>query len=109
GVAGSDAVIENETAVAQQRTQPREIDRQVLQADVFKHADTGNLVEAALFRHVAIILQPDFAAAFESLLPDLATDVVVLVLRQRDAHRAGTELLDRAEDQRAPAASDIEQ
>jgi len=40
------------------------------QAHVLEHADARDLVEHALTRDIAIVLQAHLAAAFEPLLPD---------------------------------------
>jgi hypothetical protein len=76
---------------------------------VLDHPDPRNLVEGALVAEVAIVLQPDLAAVRDALLADLLLRILVLVAGQRDAQRARAEFFDRPEDERAPAAPDVEQ
>src|SRR6266852_3412524 len=108
GVARSDAVIHDEAAFGQQRADFREIGREMTQADMLEHADARDLVEDALARNIAVVLQAHLAAALEPLLPNPLRGEFVLVSAERDARGPGTVFLGRAQDERAPAAADVQ-
>src|SRR5438552_2106582 len=79
------------------------------QADVLEHADARDLVEDALARNIAIVLQAHLAAALESLLPDPSRGEFVLIPAERDARRPGAILLGCSQNERAPATADIQE
>src|SRR5712692_6002076 len=108
GVARSDAVIHDEPAFGQQRADFREISLEMAQAHMLEHADARDLVEDALARNIAIVLQAHLAAALEPLFPDPPRGEFMLIPAERDAGRPGTVFLGRAQDERAPAAADVQ-
>src|SRR5882762_8791873 len=108
GIAGRDAMIHDEPALGEQRPDFREISLEMAQAHVLEHADARDLVEDALARNIAVVLQAHLAAALEPLLPDPLRGEFVLVPAERDARRPGAEFLGRAQNQRAPAAADVQ-
>src|SRR6202044_3777681 len=59
--------------------------------------------------NVAIILQPDFNLALEPGVLHALGSEIELVLRKRHAHALRAEFLSCSQDERAPAAADIEQ
>ena len=70
-IRAGDAVVHYQAIIGEQRIDMRKVHRQILQADMFEHADAGDPVERA--GDVAIILQPDFnpvaqAGFFDALL-----------------------------------------
>src|SRR5207245_11170812 len=103
GIAGGDAVIHDEPALGEQRPDFREISLEMAQAHVLEHADARDLVEHALARNIAVVLQAHLAAALEPLLPASLRCEFVLVPAERDARRAGAVVLGRAHNQLAPA------
>src|SRR5713101_48741 len=109
GIARRDAVIHDEPALGEQRPDFREISLEMAQADVLEHADARDLVEDALARNIAIVLQAHLAAALEPLLPDPLRCEFVLIPAERDARRPGAVFLGRAQNQCAPAAADVQE
>src|SRR2546426_11089105 len=93
GIARGDAVIHDEPALGQQRADFREISLEMAQTHMLEHADARDLVEDALARNIAIVLQAHLAAALESLLPDPSRGEFVLIPAERDARRPGAILL----------------
>src|SRR2546425_9631413 len=108
GVARSDAVVHDEATLREQRSDLREISLEMAQADVLEHAYARDLVEDAFAGDIAVVFQADFAAVPEALLPDPLRNELVLVAAERNAGRAGAVFFRRAQDERAPAASDVE-
>ena len=76
---------------------------------MLEHADRTHLVEAALARNVAIILQADLDPVLQAGGPDALAREFVLVGRQRHADHAGAVVARRVDRERAPAAADVEQ
>src|SRR6266571_6412781 len=108
GVGRSDAVIHDEPAFGQQRADFREISLEMAQAHMLEHPDARDLVEDALARNVAIVLQAHLAAALEPLLPNPPRGEFVLVPAEGDARGPGSVFLGRAQHERTPAAADVE-
>src|SRR6266849_10822471 len=108
GIARRDAVIHDEPALGQQRSDFREISLEMEQADMLEHADARDLVENALARNIAVVLQANLAAALEPLFPDPPRGEFVLIPAEGDARCPGAILLGRAQDERTPAAADVQ-
>src|SRR5258706_131947 len=108
GIARGDAVIHDDPALGEQRADFREIGLEMAQAHMLEHADARDLVECALARNIAVVLQAHLAAALESLFLDPLRGEFVLIPAERDPRRPGAVLLGRAQDQRAPAAADVQ-
>lgn len=102
-----DPVIHRDAVVGQQLADAREIERQVLAADVLEHPDARDAVELAF--DLAIILQTNLDPVFEPRGLHAGGREVELVLRQRHAETRRAELLCGAQHERAPAAADVEQ
>src|SRR5882762_1564044 len=109
GIAGRDAVIHDEPARGQQRADFREISLEMAQAHMLEHADARDLVEDALARNIAVVLQAHLAAALEPLLQDPLRGEFVLVPAERDARRPGAILLGCSQNERDPATADIQE
>ena len=80
---------------------------QVLQAHVLEHAHAGDAVELA--RHVAVVLQADLDQVRQAGRRHALARQRILVFRQGHAHAAGAILLCGTDDERTPAAADVEQ
>ena len=75
---------------------------------MFDHADADDLIER-LAAQVAVVAQFDAHLVADAGLGDAALRFFVLAPAQRNAERLRAELLRGANDQRAPAATDVEQ
>src|SRR6267378_4952357 len=109
GIAGRDAVIHDQPALGEQRADFGEIGLEMAQAHMLEHADARDPVENALARNIAVVLQAHLAAALEPFLPNPLRGEFILVPAERDARRAGAVFLGRAQNQRAPAAADVQE
>src|SRR5699024_6630508 len=76
---------------------------------VLEHAHARDLVERLAAGQIGVVAQLDANAIGEPARRDLALHVLELVARQRDAGRLYAVVLGRPEDQRTPAAADVEE
>src|SRR5215471_10001593 len=108
GIARGDAVVQYQPVLGEQRADFLEVTLQMPESDVLEHADARDLVVDPLTRDFAVVLEPHFAAALQSLLADAPGRELELIVAERHAGRACPELLRRAHDERAPAAANVE-
>ena len=78
-------------------------------ADMPEHADAGDLVVRGVRRQIGVVEQLHPYAPAQAQLGDLGVDIVVLILRERDAGRVDAIVLCGPEDQSAPTASNIQE
>ena len=104
-----DAVVEHQPAGLEDAPDLAEVARVVGDAYVLEHSDAGDLVEKPVFGQVEVIEQLHAHAVAETELGDFRLDVIVLILRQRDAECVDAVALRGAKDQRTPAAADVEE
>src|SRR5690554_2591912 len=106
GTAG-DAVIEEDAPVRQQIADLAEIGGITGDADMLVHADAGDLVPAAL--QIAVVLQLDGHAVLQSERCNLVLCKFELLLGQGHTVGFRAVVLRRMTQQRAPAATDVEE
>ena len=85
---------------------------EIVPADMFKHADTGNFVESALsqsLRRVAIIQQEYLDLSFKACRLDTLLGQCKLIVRERDSDRMDPVTPGGMNNQPAPAAADVEE
>src|SRR5438105_4559421 len=104
-----DAVIENPSSRLEGAVYFPEVAREIMLADMLEHADAGDLVVRGVSRQIGVIEQLHPYAAAQAQLGDLRADVVVLILRERNAGRVDAVLLCGPEDQPAPTAPNIDE
>ena len=104
-----DAVVENPSSGLEGPVYFPEVAREIMLADMLEHADAGDLVVRGVGRQIVVIEQLHAHAPGQAQLRDLGADVVVLILRERNAGRVDAVVLSGPEDQPAPTASDIEE
>ncbi len=102
-----DPVVHRDAVVGEQVMDAREVERQVLAADVLEHPDARDAVELAF--DLAVILQTNLDPVFQPRGLYTRGRQVELVLRQRHAETRRAELLRGAQHERTPAAADVEQ
>lgn len=102
-----DAVVHRDAVVDEQLAHAREVERQILAADVLEHPDARDAVELPV--DFAIVLQADLDLVLEAGGLHARGGEIELVLRQRHAETRRAELLRGAQHERAPAAADVEQ
>jgi hypothetical protein len=107
GAYRGDAMIQGQAIRGEQIQYLSEIARQPFDANMFKHADTGDPVEAA--GEVAIIHQADFHPVLQACQAYPPCGFGILLLGQGDAQAFDIELTRRADEQRTPAAADVQQ
>src|SRR5437660_10508685 len=103
-----DAMVEHQPAGLEDAPDLAEVARVVGDAYMLEHADAGDLVEKPIFGQVEVVEQLHVHAVAETELGDFRLDVIVLILRQRDAECVDAVALRGAKDQRTPAAADVE-
>ena len=108
GVQAGDAVVEEQPAGTQQRVHGARIGVELLAADVLVHADAGDLVERAV-GDLAVVADADLDAVGEAGGLDPLACELGLGLRERDADAVHAVVLGGVDQQRAPAAADVEQ
>ncbi len=104
-----DAVVQHEPARRQDPPDLAEILGKPRNPYMLEHADARDLVVERVLRQVEIVAQLDAHAATESACGDLAFHVLELVARQRDPGRVDAVHFGRPEQQRSPAAADVEE
>src|SRR6202158_2090612 len=104
-----DAVVENPSSGLEGAVYFPEVAREIMLADMLEHADAGDLVVRGVSRQIGVIEQLHPYAPAQAQLGDLRADVVVLILRERNAGGVDAVVLGGPEDQGAPAASNIEE
>ena len=106
-VADGDLVVEQVPHRLEELEHLLEVALVVLHADVLHHADRADAVEIAL-GHVAIVHHAQFGQILEAFTLDPLLAVFDLLLGQGDAERLDA-ALGGLDDERAPAAADVEQ
>ena len=88
-----------------------EVPRKAREPDVLEHADAGDLVEERILRagRGSPAARTSHAVRRARARAIALVHVVELVLRQRDAGRLDAVALRRVQDERAPAAADVEE
>ena len=101
-------MMQEQAAGLQQAMHGLEIGREVGDADMFEHADGGDLVETILALDQRVVAKLDGDAILEAEAFHFFLGVGDLLLRQRHAKRFDAIVLCRVTRQRAPAAAHIE-
>ena len=104
-----DAMVENPSSGLEGPVYFPEVAWEIMLADMFEHADAGDLVVRGISRQIGVVEQLHSYAPVQAQLGNLGVDIVVLILRERDAGRVDAVVLCGPEDQSAPTASDIEE
>ena len=102
-----DAVIEEEAARAQQPLHRADVGVELRAADVLVHPDARDLVERLLVE-LAIVEHAHLDAVAEPGGGDALARELRLRLRERHAERAHAVVSRRVQDERSPAAADVE-
>ena len=103
-----DAVVQQDAAGLQQLAQVGEVGRQLRRADVLDHPDARDLVVGAVVG-VPVVGEPDLDVVLEPRLAHARARE--FGLRRRDRHADGADAVvgGGVDDERAPAAADVEQ
>ena len=103
-----DAVVEEQPARPQQPAHRVDVGVELRAADVLVHADARDLVERLLVE-LAVVEHAHLDAVGQPGLRDAPARELRLRLRQRHAERSHAVVRRRVQDERAPAAADVEQ